>query len=168
MWRNWACAFLKLYLYGKNYSLIFPGLFNTFLNETVSGIECTPLQICRSVKQSGAVGTTGGRDAIQDHLDKLGPMRMSWSSTSLRTTYCKSVRAVLDVSPDWEKNLLMATKMFRGLEHLIYKDRLRELGLFSLEEMDLGRPHCDLPAPGKGLWKTARVTSFTQADSCRT
>ena len=43
-----------------------------------------------------------------------------------------------------------AAKMIRGLEHLSYEERLRELGLFSLEKAP-GRPYSSLPVLKGGL-----------------
>lgn len=56
-----------------------------------------------------------------------------------------------------------AMKMSKGLEHLCYTDRLRELGESSLEKAP-GRPHFSLQHL-KGAFKRDGERLFIQADS---
>ena len=51
--------------------------------------------------------------------------------------------------------------MIRGLEHLSYEDRLRELGLFGVEKRRLWEEP-------KGAYKQAREGLYTRAGSDRT
>ena len=61
-----------------------------------------------------------------------------------------------------------ATKMIRGLEHLLYKDRLRELGLFSLEQRRLWGDLIAAFQYLKEAYKQEASELFTRLDNGRT
>ncbi|KFU99052.1 hypothetical protein N340_09930, partial [Tauraco erythrolophus] len=61
-----------------------------------------------------------------------------------------------------------AMKMIRGLEHLCYEDRLRKLGLFSLEKRRLRGDLIAAFQTLKGAYKKAGEGLFTRACSDRT
>ncbi|GAB0180590.1 hypothetical protein GRJ2_000524300 [Grus japonensis] len=61
-----------------------------------------------------------------------------------------------------------ATKLIRGLEHLSYEDRLRELGLFSLEKRRLRGDLIVAFQDIEGAYKKAGERLFTKAYSDRT
>ena len=61
-----------------------------------------------------------------------------------------------------------ATDMIRGLEHFPYKDRLRELDLFSLEKRRLQGDQIAAFQYLKGAFKQEGSQLFTRMDNSRT
>ncbi|KAJ7408308.1 rna-directed dna polymerase from mobile element jockey-like [Pitangus sulphuratus] len=137
-----------------------PSLFDIFIADMNSGIECTLGKFANDTKLCGVIDTLEERDGMQRDLDKPeSPETQQYSGLHQKKRELQVKGApplwACETPPGALQSAANATtqeghgptgahpeeamKMIRRMEHLSCDDSLRELGLFCLEKT-VGRP----------------------------